>query len=91
MAGLKTDARGNWSVTFRYGGGQFTKSAGSKDPRDAEAVRARVEDMVFRLGKGYLTVPEGADPGEFIVTGGMRTSKAVAAPVAREPGGLALW
>jgi hypothetical protein len=49
MAGLKSDAKGNKLVTFWFGGKQFTKSAGTKDPRVAEAVKARVEDTIFRL------------------------------------------
>jgi integrase len=75
MAGLKTDARGNKLVTFWFGGRQFTKSAGTKEQRDAEAVRARVEDTIFRIAKGYLALPDGADPGEFIISGGQRTAK----------------
>jgi integrase len=75
MAGLKTDAAGNFSVTFRFGGRQFTKSAGTTDCRKAEAVRSRVQDMLFRLKGGYVSIPDGADPGEFIVSGGERAAK----------------
>lgn len=90
MAGLKTDAKGNRLVTFRYGGRQFTKSASTKDRKDAEAVRARVEDTIFRLTKGYIALPEGADLGEFIITGGQRTAKAAIIPEDQGPKTLTL-
>ena len=82
MAGLKTDANGNKLVTFRYGGKQFTKSAGTKDHRIAGPIRSRVETTIFELTQGYIELPEGADPGEFIVTGGKRLEKPIlVAPV----------
>jgi len=85
MAGLKSDSKGNRYVTFWYGGTQFTKAAGTKDQRTAEAVKARVEETIFRLTKGYLALPDGADPGEFIVTGGQRTAKAGVTAEAQPP------
>jgi hypothetical protein len=84
-AGLKSDARGNKSVTFWFGGRQFTKSAGTRDPKTAEAVKARVEDTLFRLGKGYLTLPEGADLGDFVVSGGQLTARPGAPVDQRKP------
>ncbi len=90
MAGLKTDGRGNKLVTFWYAGRQFTKSAGTKDLQAAQAVQARVEETLFRLTMGYIALPEGADPGEFIVTGGQRTAKAVVAPEPEGPKALTL-
>src|SRR3954471_14027752 len=90
MAGLKTDAKGNRLVTFRFGGRQFTKSACTKEQRTAEAVRARVEDTIFRLRKGYLALPPGADPGEFIVTGGQLAAKPVLTPAEPVPRALTL-
>jgi len=80
MAGLKTDAKGNRLVTFWYGGKQFTKSSGTKDQRIAEAVKARVEATIFQLTQGFIELPEGANVGEFIVTGGKRDSKTVLVP-----------
>ena len=85
MAALKSDARGNRLVTFGYAGNQFTKSAGTKGLRTAEAVKARVEDTLFRLTKGYITLPEGADPGEYIVTGGQRMAKSLIEPKTHTP------
>ena len=76
MAGLKTDANGNKLVTFRYGGKQFTKSAGTKDHRIAGAIKSRVETTIFQLTQGFIELPDGADPGEFIVTGGKRVREA---------------
>jgi hypothetical protein len=90
MAGLHSDANDNKLVTFRHGGRQITKLAGTKDPRIAEAVKARVEDTNLQLTKGYIALPEGADPGEFIVTGGQRTAKALLVNEAPLPKGLTL-
>ena len=77
MAGLKTDANGNKLVTFRYGGRQFTKSAGTKDHRIAGTIKSRVETTIFELTHGFIVLPDGVDPGEFIVTGGKRSEKPV--------------
>jgi integrase len=77
MAGLKTDANGNKLVTFRYGGKQFTKSAGTKDQAMARRIKSRVETTIFELTQGFIELPDGADAGEFIVTGGKRAEKPV--------------
>ncbi len=77
MAGLKTDANGNKLVTFRYGGKQFTRSAGTKDHKVARTIKSRVETTIFELTQGFIVLPDGADPGEFIVTGGKRSEKPV--------------
>src|SRR4051812_12090513 len=90
MAGLKSDTRGNKLVTFWFEGRQFTRSAGTRDQRTAEAIKARVEDTLFRLTKGYLSLPEGADPGEFILTGGQRVARTAVTPVAPAPKSLTL-
>jgi integrase len=45
---------------------------------------------VFRLTKGYVSLPEGADPGEFIISGGTRAAKAVIPAVSEPTKGLTL-
>ncbi|HEX8201082.1 MAG TPA: hypothetical protein VF590_11385 [Isosphaeraceae bacterium] len=87
MAGLKSDAKGNRLVPYGLGGKQFTKSAGTKDPRVADAVKARVEATIFRMTRGYIALPEGAGPGEFIVTGGQRSAKALLVDEGSDPEG----
>lgn len=90
MAGLKADRKGNQYVTFWFASKQFTKSAGTRDEATARAIKARVEETIFHLNKGYLSMPDGADPGEFIVSGGMRATKVVAQAVSEPQVALTL-
>jgi len=51
-----------------------------KDARRAAAICGTVEETIRDLGRGVLTIPEGVDPGDFILSGGKLTAKAEAAP-----------
>lgn len=75
MAYLFSDKSGNFSVKFRFGKREFTKSLHTRDRRAAELGAARVDDALMRLKRGLLTLPDGAEPGEFIVSGGTLTAK----------------
>jgi integrase len=71
MATIIKDSRsGFWRLAFRYGEKQFTRSLKTKDEREAEAILGQVEATLAAIRHGWVTVPEGADPGTFIVSGG---------------------
>lgn len=78
MACVIRDKSGNYHVRFDYGGREFKRSLKTKDEALADAGVARVRDTVMALHRGYLVMPEGAEPGAFIVSGGKRTGKAKA-------------
>lgn len=82
MASISTDKSGNKLIRFRYGGREFTKSADTTEGKIAESTKARVEDTIRRLTQGWLQLPNDADVGEFIISGGSRVDKAKAEIVA---------
>ena len=71
MAYIKTDRAGNKVIGFRFAGREYTRSARTKDDRVARATKARVEDAIFRVESGYLTIPAGAEAGTFLYSGGI--------------------
>jgi integrase len=75
MASAVKDKSGNFLVAFRWAGRQYTKSLRTRNPKKAEAGVQRVETTLSGLKQGWLTIPEDADPGEFIISGGTRTAK----------------
>jgi hypothetical protein len=64
-------------VRFRYLGKEYKKSLKVRDPKEAEAARRLVEVVIHRLHTGQVRVPDGIDPGDFIVSGGTATRPAV--------------
>jgi integrase len=61
---------GIYHVRFRYQACEFKKSLKVRDRAAAEAARNLVELTIHRILTGQLAVPDGVDPGEFIVGGG---------------------
>lgn len=93
MASLRYDgSSGIYSVRFRYGGKPFTRSLDTQEPERAEAARARVEETLMRLKRGWLQLPRDAEPGVFIVSDGQLLGKpeiiAVAEPEVLQLGEL---
>jgi len=84
MASLIEQA-GSYCVKFRYGGRQFMKSLKTRDRDLAEAGVKHVEITLTKLKRGQTAIPPGADVGEFIVSGGERTSKISEAAVKEGP------
>lgn len=84
MANLERDKSGNYLVYFRFAGRQFRRALGTKDQGIAEHGVAKVEETLMRLKRGWLEVPEGVEPGTFVVSGGTaeaeRLAEAVVAP-----------
>jgi integrase len=55
---------------FRYGGRQFNKTLSVKNDREADRLRALIEETIVDLVRGKLTMPPDADPASFILSGG---------------------
>jgi integrase len=79
MAGLHKDpTSGFYRIQFRYGGRQFNKSLKTRDEREAESIRGRVDETLSLLRRGRLAIPDDADVGLFILSDGKLTAKPVA-------------
>jgi hypothetical protein len=61
-------------LRFRLAGKEFERGVGSEAAR-AEATMLRVEATLLGIKSGWITVPEGADIGQFIISHGETTSK----------------
>jgi len=75
MANLGRKA-GIYYVRFRYHAKEYKRSLKVRERADAEAARRSVEQTIHRLLVGLLTVPDGVDPADFIVSGGTLTASA---------------
>jgi integrase len=72
--------RGNiWSASFRFGGTQFLASLKTKDEREAERARARIEETIRLLNTGRVSLPPEAKSRsqiiQYIVSGGALTHR----------------
>jgi integrase len=67
---------GVYLARFRYLGKEYKKSLKTTNRKAAEAAMHRVEDALHRLAINVLRVPDGVDPGDFIVSGGTLTAPA---------------
>jgi hypothetical protein len=55
---------------FRYQGKEYKKSLKTTSLADARAAMHGVEQAIHRLATGMTQVPQGVDPGDFILSGG---------------------
>jgi integrase len=71
MASFEFDPKtGKARFFFRYGGRQFNKTLPVKNDREADRIRALIEETVVDLVRGKLTLPPEADQATFILSGG---------------------
>ena len=76
MAHLQHDAASDrYRIRFRFAGQEYKRSIKTADPRSAEAARVRIEETIRLIEAGRLQIPEGADPGRFIMSDGRATAK----------------
>jgi integrase len=61
---------GIYHVRFRFRTREYKKSLKIRSKDDAQAAQNLVELTIHRLTNGTLQLPQGIDPGEFIVSGG---------------------
>jgi integrase len=75
MASLERDRSGNYLARFRWASQPYKRSLDTRDPELARIALSRAEETITRLKRGWLSLPEGADPAAFIVSGGELTGK----------------
>jgi integrase len=81
MAAIFRDSKsGCYRIAFRYGEKQFTRSLKTKDEAEANTSRVRIEETLRLIRLGRIVIPDGADPGTFIVSDGKRDRKTAPAP-----------
>jgi hypothetical protein len=61
---------GHFKLCFRWGGRKFKRTVRTADRRDAEAIRARVEENIALLERGRLEFPHGGDLVTFLLSDG---------------------
>jgi integrase len=61
---------GVYLARFRHAGKEFKRSLKTGDLASARAAMHRIEDALHRLAIDLISVPQGVDPGDFIVCGG---------------------
>ncbi len=69
MASLRQTPNGTFIVCFRFRGDQYQRSLKTKQKRDANAMRSKVELTLFRLSNGEIAIPDNVSPPDYIVTG----------------------
>ncbi len=83
MAHLRQDRRtGNWYVGFRFGGREYLRSCRTSRKPVALRIEATVEEAIELLETGSVVLPDGVDPGHWILTGGKAVKKPVTANTA---------
>lgn len=76
MAWLEQDTRtGIFKVALRLADGKFKRSLQTTDRNEAQALRGTVENTLTAIERGWLTVPEGTDLGDFLLSGGKALAK----------------
>ena len=76
MATLRHDRRtGNRQIRFYWDGAQQERSYHSKSRSKALRTQATIEDTIELLKSGRLSIPDDADPIDWIVSGGKARSK----------------
>ena len=71
MASVQLDpASKTYRIRFRHGGKAYFRSLNTKSQAEAEALCGRAESVIHAIDQGFLAVPDGEDPAEFILAGG---------------------
>ena len=76
MASFDLDRRsGNYHIRFRYAGKPFKRALRLDGDREADRVCGVVEETLKDLKRGRLMMPEGADVGAYLISGGAVAAK----------------
>jgi integrase len=71
MASTQFDpASGFYRLRFRFGGKAYFRSLNTRSEAEADSLRGRAESVINAINQGFLAVPAGTDPGDFILAGG---------------------
>src|SRR5690242_7937041 len=79
---------GVFLARFRYLGKKYKRSLKTSDRKTADAAMNRIKDALHQLAINNKRVPNGVDPGDFIISGGtleapVRTTSSMHVPTLR--------
>lgn len=74
MASLEKRPHG-YRAVFMFRGAKIARSLRTKNPKQAKATLARMEDTLRRVELGTLSLPEGTDIATFLLSDGSLTSR----------------
>jgi integrase len=66
----KDSSSGRFYVRFRYAGAPYKRSLETTSESDARAALVRIKETIRDVKRGRLCIPDGADPGLFILSDG---------------------
>ncbi len=69
MASLRKTKSGKYVICFRYADQQYQRSLKTQNRKAADAILGKIAHTLFQLANGNQVIPEGVDPGDFIVNG----------------------
>lgn len=82
MAGIE-QRNGRFNVIFRFGGRRYVRSLKTEDETKALMRRDEIQETIDLVERGKLTVPEGADVVQFLMSGGKIAMLPKVAPEAK--------
>ena len=77
MASLQQFPSGSFHITIQFGGKRYKRSLKTKDPRKAQAMKARAEETALLVEQGRIELPEAVDVPTFLLSDGKLSSKPV--------------
>jgi hypothetical protein len=75
MAWLELEPSGCYHVAFRFADRKFKKSLGTKSKKQADTLRARLEENIRLVELGRLEMPRDADVPTFLLSDGKLNGK----------------
>lgn len=71
MATLERHPTSNhYLIRFRFGGRSFKRSLKTENKQHAQAALARLHETISMIQRGFLEMPQNADPVTFLLSGG---------------------
>jgi hypothetical protein len=71
MASIQLDAAsGYYRIRFRFAGKAYFRSLDTRSEEEANSLCGRAETVITAINQGFLVIPKGADPADFILAGG---------------------
>jgi hypothetical protein len=71
MASVQLDPASKlYRIRFRFAGKGYFRSLGTRSEAEANALCGRAESVINAITQGFVAVPPGTDPGDFILAGG---------------------
>ena len=77
MAWIQTDPSGNFHISFRFGGRKFKRSLKTKEEKQAQLKKLRLEETISLVESGRIELPPNVDIPTFFLSDGKLDGKIV--------------